>query len=39
MPTTAEVDAALAGFAALDEKALDRPWKFRDEAMSVRYAL
>jgi hypothetical protein len=39
MPTTAEIDAALESFAALDEKELDRPWKFRDEAMSVRYAL
>ena len=32
-------DAALAGFAALDETALARPWPFRGHAMDVRYAL
>ena len=39
MPTTAEVDAALERFAALDEKELAQPWRFRDRAMDVRYAL
>jgi hypothetical protein len=39
MPTTAEVDAALARFAALDGKELARPWRFRERAMDVRYAL
>jgi hypothetical protein len=39
MPTTAEIDAALESFAALDEKELARPWKFRDKSMDVRYAL
>jgi DinB superfamily len=33
------VDAALVGFAGLDEGALARPWSFRDKPMSVRYAL
>jgi hypothetical protein len=39
MPTTAEVDAALERFAALDEKELAQPWRFRDKPMDVRYAL
>jgi hypothetical protein len=39
MPTTAEVDAALERFAALDEKELAQPWQFRDQPMDVRYAL
>ena len=39
MPTTAEIDAALQRFAALDETELARPWRFRDETMDVRYAL
>jgi hypothetical protein len=39
MPTTAEVDAALERFAALDEKELAQPWRFRDKPMEVRYAL
>jgi hypothetical protein len=39
MPTTAEVDAALERFAALDEKELAQPWQFRDKPMDVRYAL
>jgi hypothetical protein len=34
-----DFDAALAGFAALDEAALARPWPFRDKPMDVRYAL
>src|SRR3954470_4018871 len=34
-----DVDAALAGFAALDDAALARPWSFRDKTMEVRYAL
>jgi DinB superfamily len=33
------VDAALVGFAGLDEGALERSWSFRDKPMSVRYAL
>jgi hypothetical protein len=33
------VDAALVGFARLDEGALGRSWSFRDRPMSVRYAL
>jgi len=36
---TPEVDAALAGFAALDESELARPWRFRDKAADVRYAI
>jgi hypothetical protein len=39
MPTTAEVDAALERFAALDEKELAQPWRFLDKPMDVRYAL
>jgi len=39
MPTTAEVDAALERFAALDENELAQPWRFRDKPMDVRYAL
>ncbi|HTY79410.1 MAG TPA: DinB family protein [Candidatus Bathyarchaeia archaeon] len=39
MATPSEVDAALAGFAALDERELARPWAFRDKPMDVRYAL
>ena len=35
----AEVDAALERFAALDEKELAQPWRFRDKATEVRYAL
>src|SRR5262245_46975493 len=35
----AELDAALVGFAALDEPALARPWRFRDKPMDVRFAL
>jgi hypothetical protein len=35
----ADFEAALAGFAALDEAALARPWSFRDKPMDVRYAL
>src|SRR5262245_11667948 len=34
-----DFDAALAGFAVLDEAALARPWTFRDKPMDVRYAL
>lgn len=34
-----DVDAALAGFAALGEEALARSWSFRDRPMDVRYAL
>jgi hypothetical protein len=33
------VDAALAGFADLDEGVLGRSWSFRDKRMNVRYAL
>jgi hypothetical protein len=32
-------DAALAGFAAMDDKALARRWTFRDRPMDVRYAI
>jgi hypothetical protein len=35
----ADFDAALAGFAAMDDAALARPWPFRDKPMDVRYAL
>lgn len=35
----AEYDATLAGFAALDEAALSRPWTWRDGKMSARFAL
>ena len=34
-----DFDAALSGFAALDEEALSRPWSWRDGRMDVRYAL
>ena len=34
-----DFDAALAGFAALDEDALSRPWTYRDGRVDVRYAL
>jgi len=34
-----DFDAALTGFAALDEAALARPWPWRDKPMDVRYAL
>ena len=34
-----DVDAALVGFANLDEAALGRPWLHRDKPMDVRYAL
>jgi hypothetical protein len=36
---TANVDAALERFAALDEKELGQPWRFNDKPMDVRYAL
>ena len=39
MPTTAEVDAALERFAALDEKELAHPGLYRGKPMDVRYAL
>ena len=39
MPTTADVEAALSRFAALDEKDLALPWHFRDKQMDVCYAL
>ncbi len=32
-------NAALIGFASLDDAALGRPWTFRDKTMDVRYAL
>ncbi|MBM4440775.1 MAG: DinB family protein [Candidatus Rokubacteria bacterium] len=35
----ADYAAALTGFAALDEAALDRPWTWRDATMSARFAL
>jgi hypothetical protein len=35
----ADFDAALEGFAVLDEMALGRPWSFRDKPTDVRYAL
>ncbi|MBI3825392.1 MAG: DinB family protein [Candidatus Rokubacteria bacterium] len=34
-----DFDAALTGFAALDEEALGRPWSWRDGRLDVRYAL
>ena len=34
-----DFNAALEGFAALDEAALGRPWPFRDKPMDVRYAI
>jgi hypothetical protein len=34
-----DFDAALAGFASLDEAALARPWTFRDKPTDVRYAI
>jgi hypothetical protein len=34
-----DVDAALAGFANLDEAALGQPWVYREKPMDVRYAL
>ena len=34
-----DVDAALVGFANLDEAALGQPWLYRDKPMAVRYAL
>ena len=34
-----DFDAALVGFASLDEEALARPWSWRDGRMDVRYAL
>ena len=34
-----DVHAALERFAALDEKELAQPWRFRDKPMDVRYAL
>src|ERR1051325_9866022 len=39
MHAMTDFDAALGGFAALDEGALARPWSFRDKPMDVRYAL
>jgi len=39
MPTTSAIDAALERFAALDEKDLAQPWRFRDKPTDVRYAL
>jgi hypothetical protein len=39
MRALTRVDAALVGFAGLDEGALERSWSFRDKRMSVRYAL
>jgi hypothetical protein len=39
MRSMTEVDAALVGFAGLDEGALERSWSYRDKPMSVRYAL
>src|SRR5215470_10274294 len=33
------LDAALAGFAELDEAALNHPWTWRDGKMDVRHAL
>lgn len=38
-PRTAEVDAALARFAALDENAVGKPWPYLGKPMDVRYAL
>jgi hypothetical protein len=34
-----DFDAALRGFAALDDEALGRPWSWRDKPMDVRFAL
>src|SRR5262245_4227199 len=34
-----EFDAALQGFAALDDQALARPWSWRGRPMDVRFAL
>jgi hypothetical protein len=34
-----DIDAALAGFASLDEAALGKPWTYREKPMDVRYAL
>ena len=34
-----DVDRALAGFAAMDEAALARPWSYRGKPMDSRYAL
>ena len=34
-----DFDAALAGFAALDEDALARPWRWREGTLNVREAL
>jgi hypothetical protein len=34
-----DFDAALVGFAGLDETTLGRPWPYRDKPMVVRYAL
>jgi hypothetical protein len=39
VPGLADYDAALTGFAGLDEEALSRPWMWRDGQMSVRHAL
>jgi len=39
MAAAPDFDEALGGFAALDERELTRPWRFRDKPMDVRYAL
>ena len=39
MPTTTDVEVALARLAALDEQDLSRRWIHRDKPMEVRYAL
>ena len=39
MATTSAIDATLERFAALDEKDLAQPWRFRDKPTEVRYAL
>jgi hypothetical protein len=39
MATTSAIDAALERFAALHEKDLAQPWRFRDKPTEVRYAL
>ena len=39
MARITDVEVALEGFAALDEKELSAPWRFRDKPMDVRYVL
>jgi len=39
MAAAQDFDEALGRFAALDEKELAQPWRFRDKPMDVRYAL